>query len=306
MTVSMWARSTNTLFDWWLVLICCERKILLASTYKVAGVTLQGSITSRVLLQHRILALHLHGSCSICAQVFKFSKWSQKGGFSVKSTYDSSDDNGDSFSRIWKAKLPYKIKIFLWLIEQGAILTKDNTVRRRWPGNPSCCFCDNMESINHLFFTCPTAKVVWSIVAKSIGAINIPNSVAQFWNWCRNWISTSIQIHAYVLAAICWSTWKARNNACFNNKLIHHPAEIVFHACTFLTFWASLHKEEVQSQIMKGVGILMSLACQMLATPGRSTPRLILPPSVDQRPSEDEAPGDEDDRKDANKLEENV
>jgi len=148
----MWARSTNTLFDWWLVLICCERKILLASTYQVAGVTLQGSITSRVLLQHRILALHLHGSCSIYAQVFKFSKWSQKGGFSVKSTYDSSDDNGDSFSRIWKAKLPYKIKIFLWLIEQGAILTKDNTVRRRWPGNPSGCFCDNMESINHLCF----------------------------------------------------------------------------------------------------------------------------------------------------------
>jgi len=23
----MWARSTNTPFDWWLVLICCERKI---------------------------------------------------------------------------------------------------------------------------------------------------------------------------------------------------------------------------------------------------------------------------------------
>ena len=77
----MWARSTNTPFDWWLVLICCEKKILLASTYQVAGVTLQGSITSWVLLQHRILALHLHGSCSICAQVFKFSKWSQKGVF---------------------------------------------------------------------------------------------------------------------------------------------------------------------------------------------------------------------------------
>jgi len=27
MAVSMWARSTNTPFDWWLVLICCERKI---------------------------------------------------------------------------------------------------------------------------------------------------------------------------------------------------------------------------------------------------------------------------------------
>jgi len=132
-------------------------------------------------------------------------KWGNKCVFTVKSTYDklTSDDSGDSYSRIWKAKLPYKIKIFLWLIEQKAILTRDNMVRRNWPGNPSCNFCNNDESINHLFFTCPTAKVVWSIVARSIGAINIPSSFDQFWNWCISWIPASIQLHAYVLAAIC-------------------------------------------------------------------------------------------------------
>ena len=59
-------------------------------------------------------------------------KWSAKGAFSVKSVYDrlTIDDKGESYSRIWKAGLPYKIKIFLWLLEQGAILTKENMVRR--------------------------------------------------------------------------------------------------------------------------------------------------------------------------------
>ena len=69
-------------------------------------------------------------------------KWSLRGVFIVKSTYDrlTSDDNGESYSRIWKAKFPYKIKIFIWLIEQGAILTKDNVLRRKWVGDPSSSF----------------------------------------------------------------------------------------------------------------------------------------------------------------------
>jgi hypothetical protein len=41
----------------------------------------------------------------------------KNGKFSVKSIYDllTSTDCGDSFTRIWKAKVPYKNKIFLWL-----------------------------------------------------------------------------------------------------------------------------------------------------------------------------------------------
>jgi hypothetical protein len=37
-------------------------------------------------------------------------------------------------STIWKLKLPLKIKIFLWPLECGVILTKDNLIRRNWVG----------------------------------------------------------------------------------------------------------------------------------------------------------------------------
>ena len=89
-------------------------------------------------------------------------KWSPKGVFTVKSTYDRLFTNsvGEPFNRIWKAKLPYKIKIFLWLIENGTLLTKDNMVKRNWQGDPTCRFCENIESIQHLFFECPLARVV--------------------------------------------------------------------------------------------------------------------------------------------------
>jgi hypothetical protein len=32
----------------------------------------------------------------------------------------------------WKAKIPLKIKIFLWYLRNGVVLTKDNLVKRKW------------------------------------------------------------------------------------------------------------------------------------------------------------------------------
>jgi len=59
-------------------------------------------------------------------------KWSSKM-FTTKSVYDhlTLGPWGGHFYHIWKAKIPYKIKILTWLVEQGAVLTKDNMVKRK-------------------------------------------------------------------------------------------------------------------------------------------------------------------------------
>jgi hypothetical protein len=53
---------------------------------------------------------------------------------------------------VWKLKLPSKIKVFLWYVRRGVILTKDNLVKRNWKGCTRCCFCSSEESIQRLFF----------------------------------------------------------------------------------------------------------------------------------------------------------
>jgi hypothetical protein len=65
---------------------------------------------------------------------------------------------------IWKLKLPLKIKVFLWYLYKGVILTKDNLARRQWQGYRKCCFCSIEESIQHLFFDCHFAKFVWRTI----------------------------------------------------------------------------------------------------------------------------------------------
>ena len=42
--------------------------------------------------------------------------------------------------RIWKGKISEKVKIFLWLMSNEAILTKDNMRKRKWQGDLSCVF----------------------------------------------------------------------------------------------------------------------------------------------------------------------
>jgi hypothetical protein len=112
-------------------------------------------------------------------------KFSNNGLFNVKSVYKAlTYSDADPYHKtIWKGKIPAKIKIFLWLIMNNAILTEDNMIRRQWKGSPTCYFCEQDESISHLLFQCSCAKAVWEVVAHCIGADNIPKTINQCWAW---------------------------------------------------------------------------------------------------------------------------
>lgn len=140
-------------------------------------------------------------------------KFGPKGRFSVKSVYDalSVTENGPYHKKIWKSKVPAKIKIFLWLVLNNAILTKDNMIRRNWVGDPICYFCPLEESVNHLLFQCSMSKAVWAITAHCIGASDIPRTFDQCWSWVEKWLPFGQKFHAIGIAAICWAIWKARN-----------------------------------------------------------------------------------------------
>jgi hypothetical protein len=59
-------------------------------------------------------------------------KYTKSGFFTVKSLYTNLSSMGvdRSFKHPWKAKLPLKIKIWLWLIWHNAIASKDNMKKR--------------------------------------------------------------------------------------------------------------------------------------------------------------------------------
>lgn len=58
-----------------------------------------------------------------------------------------------------------RVQFFLWLLSNNKLLTRDNLVKRRTVNDPSCLFCEEGESINHLFFQCCVAVNVWEFVS---------------------------------------------------------------------------------------------------------------------------------------------
>jgi hypothetical protein len=62
--------------------------------------------------------------------------------------------NNNRSKMLWRLKLHLKIKVFLWNLCRGVILTKDNLARRRWNGSLTYSFCNRNESIHYLIFYC--------------------------------------------------------------------------------------------------------------------------------------------------------
>ncbi|WVZ88012.1 hypothetical protein U9M48_034574, partial [Paspalum notatum var. saurae] len=96
---------------------------------------------------------------------------------------------------LWKLKLPLKIKIFVWFLFKGVILTKDNLFKRNWSGDGSCCFCDTNETIQLLFFDCPVARFVWRVFTVTFKATY----------WTRHWISLQNKAKRSLLKWACRS-----------------------------------------------------------------------------------------------------
>lgn len=193
-------------------------------------------------------------------------KFGTKGTFTVKSVYNAltANESGPSHRKIWKSKIPAKIQIFLWLVLNNAILTKDNLIKRKWVGDPSCYFCHMDESVSHLFFHCNLAQAVWATFATCIGASDIPKSLIQCWAWCEKWIPGGKKFHTLGIAAICWSIWKAQNKLCFEGKVVLNPLLIICHACALMTYWAGLYLAEDKETLEGGVNMMLEIAMKLL------------------------------------------
>ena len=107
--------------------------------------------------------------------------WSfaKKGRYTVRSGYfvakqlrkDGSNDRESSehrvarslWSRLWKAAIPNKIKIFSWRAYLNILPTQDNLIRRRVVECARCCFCQKeTESVMHVLWSCGAAQDVWA------------------------------------------------------------------------------------------------------------------------------------------------
>jgi hypothetical protein len=84
------------------------------------------------------------------------------GKYSVQSLYVVVNDRGvrQIFTLVvWEIPVPSRLHVFLWLLCNNKVLTRDNLAKRRKVDNMYCLFCNEQETVSHLIFDCCVAKV---------------------------------------------------------------------------------------------------------------------------------------------------
>jgi hypothetical protein len=192
-------------------------------------------------LVERVLPFRLNDQ----QDVFLWNK-EKKGTFSVNSLYKCLTREGKLPHNclFWRIKIPNKIKIFLWYLKKGVILTKDNLAKRRWKGSTLCCSCSQEESVQHLFFECHIARAIWNIISIAFKVRTPTNFSDLFGSWLRGWSRGMRKKILVGIAAMCWAIWISRNDVVFNKTKSLSFVQVMFRGTHWTRTWANLSKVE--------------------------------------------------------------
>jgi hypothetical protein len=196
--------------------------------------------------------------------------WTANKAFSVKNLYNDLIIRAGARVNCWtwKAKLPLKIKIFLWFLNNGVVLTKDNLVKRGWKGCTKCGFCAQQETVQHLFFDCQLARLVWSCVAVAFG-FNRPTCVQHlFGPWLRSFSKKQRSLVMIGVAALCWAIWISRNDLVFKKSQYVSILQVIFRGVFWIRSWAFLANDDGRNSLRAGGRMLESVALALFKGTG--------------------------------------
>ena len=152
---------------------------------------------------------------------------------------------------IWDLKIPPRVQYHLWLMSKNRLLTRDNLNKRKKVEDLTCLFCEEQETVHHLFFDCVVVKQLWSVLAN----IFHTQSLDSLEDVGKYWLSNKRNgIFNICTSAVFWSIWKLRNDICFQ-RTMWQSMTILFHkTAAMILNWELLcpsEKEELRTMAMR-------------------------------------------------------
>jgi hypothetical protein len=102
--------------------------------------------------------------------------------------------------------------------------------------------------------------------------LTFPITCSKVGNGARHGFHMDRKYYPWGIAAICWAIWKNRNKACFENKIIQNPLEVICHACALMNFWTGLFTNIDKEQLEEGVATMLRVAKQLLSVQQKEQP----------------------------------
>ena len=121
---------------------------------------------------------------------------------------------------VWKAKLPLKIRFFIWQVLNDKLQSAKQLVKRGWPGEIGCKMCGVSKSTDHLIFRCVVMNFVWNVCAEEFGWDRVPSSGCDFLTNLLEVFSKKKRMQRiFILGCTDWGLWLIRNDFVFSAKL---------------------------------------------------------------------------------------
>ena len=113
-------------------------------------------------------------------------------------------------------------------------------------------FRSHEEIIQHLFFDCPFAKVLWRIVHLAFNITPPKNTANLFGNWL-NGVNKRDKAHIRVgVCALIWALWHVRNNFIFNKRSFPSFLQVIPLASHWIRTWSFLLPVEQRQAMISG------------------------------------------------------
>jgi hypothetical protein len=116
-----------------------------------------------------------------------------------------------------------------------------------------------MESINHIFFSCVFARLLWSGIREAFGVQWNPTSLADFLVILQQLTPIVRQAFWILFAAQSWALWLIRNKLTIENSFPKQPADCFYKTAMFLQLWRPLLKEKHVDKMDIIIGALRTL-----------------------------------------------
>lgn len=162
-------------------------------------------------------------------------KLSDDGRYSTRSMYialskrvDKEEEVDPLLKKLWCKGVPSKVSSFLWKAIRDRVPTKNNLLRRGIvvdDRDKICTFCFHpLEDIGHLLCSCSFSYDVWRkcfdwLGFEMVGSNILRNHYCQFVTGQGG--KTMKKMLNIIWQSVCWSIWKARNDAIFKGTRIN-------------------------------------------------------------------------------------
>lgn len=145
-------------------------------------------------------------------------------------------------SKLWKSKLPNKIKIFAWLAVQDRLQSGVNLKNRNWEGSEKCILCGVDETSDHIFFNCAISRLVWFCFKEALGWDRCPSSMQDVFDNGVKLGDRNCHVKLFIFFVILWGLWNIRNKMGIEKKFPNSSIDVFHKIFLMLQRWRILLK----------------------------------------------------------------